>query len=112
MDIEKPDISEKISRLRENYLENLPHKIAEIEAMWQKFVHSTSEQLIVLKQLFHLVHTLTGSAGTFGAEEISTSARQLEDVLKTFLERGHLPSKLDYDLIEDHIKRIKIYLNS
>ena len=104
---DNPEIADKISRLREKYLASLPQKMAEIETEWQKFITPVSSEENSLKQLYLKAHSLTGSAGTFGAGEISKAARELTDSLKAVIEKKGDLSRQQYDLIERQLARLK-----
>ncbi|MEJ2142611.1 MAG: Hpt domain-containing protein [Gammaproteobacteria bacterium] len=106
-DTDKPEIDEKITRLRQKYLKSLPEKIAVIETEWKKLMLPSSDQRNILKQLYQLAHTMTGSAGTFGAEKISNSAKELEDYLKNTIDREKILSKNEYEQIEKHLINLK-----
>lgn len=63
-----------------NYSRNLPNKIEQINQTWQELItRFNSENFII----FHRqVHSLCGSAGTYGYSELSKAARELEIYLK------------------------------
>ncbi|MDH5325340.1 MAG: EAL domain-containing protein [Gammaproteobacteria bacterium] len=70
----------KLDRIREDYLRELPEKIAGVEQLWSELVHCAWDDGEFSQ--FHIkVHSLAGSAGTFGLEELSNAARQLSDLL-------------------------------
>ena len=74
-------IQEKLRLLRLKYAEQLPHKIAETTEFWSKvsFDGNSDE----MKQFHRLVHTLHGSAGTFGFLAVSAIAQELETIVRT-----------------------------
>lgn len=62
----------------------LPGKLLEIEiAFGQVCKHQTDKEALTL--LHRLLHTMAGSAGTFGFDEVGSRARQLEGQLKRVL---------------------------
>ena len=102
-----PPISEKLALLQEKYLELLPEKIAEIEALWNKVDLQSVEQLSVLDELYRHIHNLMGSAGTFGAEQLSNTAKELQQGLIKVMKSKNSISQQEYDLIEQLISQVK-----
>ncbi len=72
---------EKLHRLQEKYIDQLPDKVEKINKSWQSILQGN---LAELEQLQLLVHTLAGSAGTFGFPAISDDARSIEETLRTY----------------------------
>ena len=96
------DIHIQLDALRTGYVVLLPDKLEEIRLKWQAYV--TVGSLDALTELHLLLHTLVGSAGTFGLTELSRYAREIEQVLKgwvrenvkaSLLQRDHMESMLD-----------------
>lgn len=81
-------IQEKLHDLFVLYSKNLPEKIHSIEVQW----HAQLKQWDIAGfQNFHRdVHSLCGSAGTYGYTELSKTARQMEILLKEILACGEL----------------------
>ncbi|MFZ6774781.1 diguanylate cyclase [Undibacterium sp. SXout7W] len=78
-------LQEKLRALEDIFLQKLPSKIDEINDTLKKVVEcpSDKESMIVLHR--HL-HTMAGSAGTFGFADLGIQARVFEAKLKPFLE--------------------------
>lgn len=101
-----PDVSEKLAELQQRYFEQLPTKIKEIESLWQNYnVDSPDDSFI--NSLYQHAHTLTGSSGTFGAEQLSREAKELAIFLKKILEQHKLPTTEDSEVISRIIHQIK-----
>lgn len=77
------NIHEKIQELFVSYSQNLPNKLQNIQNHWQELCENYTAKLF--EDFYREVHSLTGSAGTYGYHELSKSARELESYLKTFL---------------------------
>lgn len=94
-------VQQKLDELFKLYSKNLPGKIQNIEALWKE------QQLhwdFTKFQDFHReVHSLCGSAGTYGYAELSKAARQMEVFLKSILN--------DELLTPENQEKITIYLN-
>jgi len=74
-------------RLQENYAAKLPDKVSEMESLWENVLqnHDRTKQLTKLRRN---VHSLTGSGTTFGLDEISEIARDLELTLDMIIAEG------------------------
>lgn len=77
-------VKEKLQALFLDYSKNLPHKIQTIEQEWNALSHTFDAAK--LKTLHRDVHSLCGSAGTYGYTGLSKIARQLEVLLKSLLD--------------------------
>lgn len=84
-----PSIKEKLNKLREAYAAQLPEKISRIEKDWVA-LQGHPENAEGTRALLLAVHTLNGSAASFGFKEVSSAARELESELKTVVEKGCL----------------------
>lgn len=83
-------IQKKLLGLFVQYAKNLPEKIQRIESFWQEQLSNWDP---VTFQDFHReVHSLCGSAGTYGYVELGKAARQLEIYLKNIINIGSLQS--------------------
>ncbi len=77
------NIEHKLQQLTATYTQNLPKKISAINDQW---LDLCSNYTPLLMQDFHRsIHSLCGSAGTYGYAGLSKSARELEIYLKTKL---------------------------
>jgi PAS domain S-box-containing protein len=67
----------KLARLRQAFGTQLPSRLADIRHLWLALC-SSSDDVSVLREFHRKVHSLTGAAGTFGADAVSVAARNLE----------------------------------
>jgi len=94
-------LENKLRALESIYLAKLPGKFFEISSQLRQFALVPSN-LDYARNLIHLLHTLAGSAGTFGMEQVGDEAHQFELRLKKFIaeanwseaDRCHLVSQL------------------
>lgn len=77
-------IQKKLQDLFISYTKNLPAKIKSIETQWQEQLRHYDP--IKLKDLHRDVHSICGSAGTYGYTDIGKAARRMEIHLKTLLD--------------------------
>lgn len=94
---------DKLNKLQEKYIAQLPGKLNALNRVWLKALHSN--EIAELKQLRQLAHNLAGSAGTFGFPSVSVEARNLEDTLRT-LEEDQGLNRLSEESIADALQRI------
>lgn len=84
MDKKSQRLQEALLALEIKFTEKLPSKLLEIEQALIPFVADPKDmQSLVL--LHRLLHTMAGSAGTFGFDELGAQARALESRLKALL---------------------------
>lgn len=74
------DLDARLDKIRQDYRNALPVKISEISAEWSFF--RTEWNYDVLKKIIRDFHTLIGSSGTLGFDDISQTARDIEIYLK------------------------------
>lgn len=75
----------RIEVLRDQLSRELPRMVADVEAEWDAFLAlSWSEP--VCRQIRRRVHTLAGTAGTFGFGALCAAARHAEGLLDECLE--------------------------
>lgn len=72
-----------MEELSAEYRGSLPGKLAEIDVLWAALGGGT-EPVARLAELRRLLHTIAGSARTFGLGEVSTTAKAAETFLDTY----------------------------
>lgn len=96
----------KLAALKQVYAQNLPCKITEIEELWELLRRAYSPLQLV--EFLRAVHSLVGSAGTYGYPILSQSCRDLETYLQQVL---HAPA-LDRVQIEEINHLVHLIKNS
>ncbi|MDH5393005.1 MAG: response regulator [Gammaproteobacteria bacterium] len=80
------EIISELAQLQQLFLQKLPVQIADMKLLWSEVSASVNQQaatdITKLAELHRMAHSLAGSGGTFGAESVSSSARELEQQLK------------------------------
>ena len=84
MSMDRLEIDEQLHQLTLEYRQNLQQRLDELDRLWQgvsacPLYHSD------YRQCFRLLHSLNGSAATFGYHHLSEIAKQLELSLKPLL---------------------------
>lgn len=83
----------ELQKLREQFSRVLPEKINDIRKLHLEIVQQDTWDRQKLQELYRLSHNLSGTAGTFGLRDISTTARNLETQLQSLLRSNTLPSE-------------------
>ncbi|MCK4865045.1 MAG: response regulator [Gammaproteobacteria bacterium] len=81
-DITNIEPIEKILKLQQGFKGRLSERISDIEYLWLKLCEEKSP---AFNELYLDLHTLVGTAGTFGATLVSNSARKLENKIKLLM---------------------------
>jgi PAS domain S-box-containing protein len=86
-------LKDGLARLKAEFAERLPGRLAEIESANNAFASASGDaRVAALKNLAGLAHSLAGSAGTFGYPDLGSAARALSDRSEKILES---PASLD-----------------
>ena len=75
-------VNELLAQLHQGFLEDLPARIDKIEAEIM-----SSHDSDTFDELFRMVHSLKGSAGTYNFYEISNIAHSMEDVMMALMQK-------------------------
>jgi diguanylate cyclase (GGDEF)-like protein len=82
---------DKLQRLRDSFAEQLPRKVAQIRESWNA-VQGLGGNAEEMKQFLLMLHTLAGSAPSFGFKALGVAVREIETILKG-LEGNSPPSQ-------------------
>ena len=80
----------QLNALGAEYRRRLPEKLADIDRLWRD-LRAGNLPPVALTELRRELHTLAGSAKTFGVAHVSELAALAEMVLEPFCEQGSLP---------------------
>jgi len=78
---------EELQALKDSYADQVPQKLAEIDALWATLVDEGWDGESV-KTLHRMVHNMAGSAQVFGFTMMGKRARELEMLLKAISSSG------------------------
>lgn len=84
-------LQRKLEAVHQAYRDRLPGKLAALRAAWDG-LSAAEDPMERLRALHREVHSLVGSSGTFGYDELSRQARLAERHLRTLLEAGRPPT--------------------
>lgn len=78
-------LEEKLFVLNSLFAAKLPSKIAVIEDVWQQCTLAPLDK-VHWKKLHRLLHTLAGSSGSFGFNELGARAKKVEHAVSTLMQ--------------------------
>jgi len=109
----KPNINDALLKMQAKYVSELPGKLDDLEDLCMAFTTGESKDVKLLA-LSHLVHSIKGSAGTFGVSIVSTICHRFEDRINEIKEdtpeedRSFIDDALRYiDLIREAVGLVR-----
>ena len=94
------DVENKLAALQSEFKRTLPDKVSEIEQLWNMIIDNDSEIESNIHDCSYKIHTLVASGSTFGADVITTVARELEQTLKPLINDPGLLNDLKTSITE------------
>ncbi|MCP5205994.1 MAG: EAL domain-containing protein [Hahellaceae bacterium] len=100
------DAQTALTALQQKYVAALPARLSHISQLWDnlKQVNWSEKNL---SSLYTLVHQLAGNGKTFGYEQLSLHASELEMMLMPLVESGLPPSAAEKKGVENKIKLLQ-----
>ena len=96
---------EKLKALRDAYRKHLPGKINEGNMLWTT-LNSGDWDPSLAKDFRRYVHTLAGSAPTFGFVDVGQNAREIEVIVKQCLAENKQPSTEECDKVSSILAKL------
>lgn len=100
------EFNELMQELQRQYRTTLMDRISELFNQYHQ-LSLNDWQFSSLKALHHQVHSITGSAGTFGMKPLSVAARALETQLKQMMNHGEPPTTIKWETIKQALMGIE-----
>lgn len=97
------ELEEKLAEVRRGYIERLPERLHEIHEELKK---TQKGEVAAAQTLHRQIHSLTGSLGTFGFDELSGLARLIERELKAIVDEELALEPAVLAKIEANISRL------
>ncbi len=101
-------IGSQMKEIQQDYAVQLPDKIEEMEKLWT-IIQKSKDNSRRLAQFCNLAHKLTGSGTTFGFEEISKAAKQLELFLDMIIMEGEETMEKRKEDIENLLDKMRLH---
>lgn len=102
-DDKKIELKKRMDELLDKYNQQLPNKYHDLEKSWQLYQSDYSNPAFI-ETFYRLIHTLKGTAATFG---FNTQADICFEIQKLLLDVKETNAKLP----EENIHEIEAYLN-
>ena len=102
--------SDHYQKLQERYGAALPGRITEIEQLWQQIIASAA-YIELAQELRRHVHSVAGSAGTFGFSQMSEVAREFDALLYCCLNQDS-DLKAEIQSITDLLHKMRLLADS
>jgi len=99
-------IRSKLSELADRFHESLPSRFAEIRKALN-LVHDKGGGEVTLEHVRLLIHRLSGTAGSFGADSLSDTAKEAETAVSAFIETGEIPDMAGWKTIYTLLDRME-----
>lgn len=104
------ELNAKLETLRQSFVAQLPTRFTDIDTAWQQVLAGDGDQA-ALATVHRLVHSLTGTAGTFGMMELSEHARATERLLKGMVAQQDALAAPERDQVATMIAQLRDYVD-
>ena len=111
IDENKRKLQERMAELHEKYCNQLPGKYHEIQDDWNEYKTDFSNPKFIEK-FYRLIHTLKGTAATFGFVTQADICFDIQKVLLKAQENNALLNESSAVQIEKHLAELKANINS
>lgn len=102
------NIQERLQALRESYVKGLPEKIKNIQVLWSN-IRKLGWNEDDAKELYRQVHTIAGSAPTFGCSEAGLLARKVTIIMKKYIQLSEHPNDTDFNKMAQALSELFSY---
>lgn len=99
------EIQQQLASLRDEFSANLVQRVDQMITDLNS-LKSQADPFSSLDEIFRQFHNLSGSAGTFGFNRLSEQSRQLELILKEFINNHTLPDAKTIDYLNSEIQEL------
>jgi chemotaxis protein histidine kinase CheA len=97
-------LQEQMRLLQQGFLARLPARIDAMEQAMHQWTAGGEEA--DLRVLHRLLHSLAGTAGTFGLRDTGEESRRLENMVASWLGNAK-PTKADIDILTLSLRRLR-----
>ena len=110
-DEKKRKLNERMEALHNKYCQQLPEKYQAIEASWIEYQTDLTNNS-ALELFYRLIHTLKGTAATFGFIRQADICFAVQKILIPVKDEGTSLTNDLVDQIQEHIQDLKININT
>ena len=105
-DEKKTGFQQRLQALHDKYHKQLPEKLAEIHRSWDAW-QADPENPERLEEFYRLIHTLKGTAATFGFNTQSGCCFEIQQVLLRIKEKTITLTEEDISTIQQHLDELE-----
>ncbi|MCW8899729.1 MAG: Hpt domain-containing protein [Gammaproteobacteria bacterium] len=109
-DDKKNQFRERIAALHEKYTKQLPEKYQDIETSWKDYQSDFSNP-DYYETFYRLIHTLKGTAATFGFNKQADICFAIQQILTAINEQS-VVAEDSVEAIQSHLQQLKNYINT
>lgn len=102
---------QRMQALHDKYCQRLPEKLFEIESCWSEYQTDFS-QPEVFDTFYRLIHTLKGTAATFGFNTQADICYEIQKILLKTKETHTALAQNDAQQIQKHLNALKTNINA
>ncbi len=97
-------LEKKLNKVRESYILSLAKKKTLLQTLWQELL--TDWQTPVFNELYIIIHSMAGSAGTFNLEKVTQHARMVVELFKDNKSNETKPDEALLQTIENALDKL------
>ncbi|MSP27759.1 MAG: response regulator [Methylococcales bacterium] len=101
------DVDDRLQQLRDEFVLSLPKRFANMDVLWATVKQQGVTPSHETDELYRAVHTLAGSAGTFGQQRLGDLARIIEQSLRCLLDNNEIVTPAILSTIENDLLTLK-----
>ena len=105
-DEKKHMLQERMAALHEKYCKQLPEKYQEINNCWNEYTTDLSNEVFI-ETFYRLIHTLKGTAATFGFNTQADTCFEIQKLLLTVKEDHSVLPDASIPLIQKYLEELK-----
>ena len=110
-DEKKRKLQQRMATLHEKYCNQLPAKYQEIEDSWKQYQTDYSNPAFI-ELFYRLIHTLKGTAATFGFVKQADICFEIQKLLLKVNEDHSTLSESSVTQIHQYLAELKTYINT
>lgn len=99
------DFDAELEALRTEYRSRLPDKVEELATAVQSALSTRNAEDTQRAQ--RLAHTLKGTAGSYGFDDLARRVERIDETLRQMLERDELEDEADWQNLEDAVAELR-----
>ena len=98
------DLARELEAFNAEYRSSLPQRLADIDASWSAVRRGETD---ALRPLLRQLHSIAGSALTFGLPALGRAAAAAEDWIEPYSERSEVPAAAALDELEPLLAAVR-----